>query len=44
MYQLKVVCMAELNSLDAAIFLSLNDVLLSDDCEVRLMCEQTQHD
>ena len=44
MYQLEVIRMAEFNSLDAAIFLSLDDMLFSDDCEVWLMREQTQHD
>lgn len=45
MNQLEIICMGELNSLNASTRLvALDYVLLADDREVRLVCQQTQHD
>lgn len=44
MDQLVVVRVSQLNSLDAAIFLLLHDMLLTNNSEMRLMSQQGQHD
>ena len=44
MYQLKVRCLGQLQPLYAAVLLLLNNVLLPNDGEVRLVSQKRKHD